>query len=269
MRKERIKIYPNSIVYRPTIDLLSTGSVERISKYLTSAISILLASSVLIGFISGLFLTYNFGIDFQKIATLEDYIRLTITNLPHVIIVSGPLIYANMVYQRMRAARYYYYINKHKYRRRFFRACVQTALYVLFIASVIAIYLPTSLRLDILSFVGVDSAYEPGSDAEELKEGNLGLNSVKYGKDLNELNCLAFIAEVGNRHYYWSISTDSLVSIDKAQIIVSSSQLETLMKYFKEEGVSMAFDLSEQNISRLESALDSWHKLKMEMCPAQ
>lgn len=267
MFKKKIKIYPDNTLYESDYEFLKARNIESASKYIAGVLSILVVLSVIIGFISAMALDSNFGIKFATVASLDDYIRLAVTNIPSAAIVAFCLSLYIPVIHSYKRSQYNFFMNKIG-KLRLLSSYFFAILYVLTLILAINLFLPSSIQVDLdEKLLGIQKIYKTHSYAQEIKNGSMGLKSIQYGKDLKQKDCLSFIAEIGGRYYFWDVTRNSLVSVDKSNVVLISSQLESLKDFFNKKNLSILLNKAGDKYPEQLKTLDEWDNIKMAMCP--
>lgn len=228
------------------------NACESITKLLAALTSLSILSSLLFGLYQAENYYLEFGIPFTEIASTEDYIRVAISNLGQLFLIL-PLILAILSLFIKNIP-----IN--------FRVCVCVSVYVaglaiysLFIQLTETSYSAESLRIH-KYFVNY------GDDPRGVKLGHNGVYKVTYSKSLIELSCLGFIANLGEFYFFWSIESESMVSINVNHLISVENILFSKPAWDKKKsprwGTFEDFEASDFGQSTID-----WERNKNKLCP--
>lgn len=67
-------------------------------------------------------------------------------------------------------------------------------------------------------------------DSKAIKFAEVGIKSVKYGKNETELKCVIFIGDTGSFSHYWSITDKSVKSVNTSSIQIIETMFDAAKK---------------------------------------
>lgn len=232
--KKRVRVYPGSKVFGTSgslniISFLKQVDVfrraEKLAKLVAATLSMSFALSLVFGLIFAELYFSDFGIPYIEIANVEDYVRAAISKL-NIITLSLISVFILILFLRnfsfLEFKKVFILKGVHPV------AVIFRVLYFLIFSFLIVMLVAqfTDLK-EIYPFKKIIPKPRPWeSEIIEyrntiwgVKSGQNGILSIEYGKDLKEVNCLAFITEAGGQTHFWSIQNDALLSIRNEQLV--------------------------------------------------
>ena len=209
MKKARLKVIAGEpLSYKLNLLKEVEKSVTFWAKFATALITILIIVSCITGLIFSQVIFSYLGIDFIKYAEVTDYVKLSIEYVQFSLIVVILIVALFTCY--------IYYAHMRKVYPSWKIVCIVV---VLIFGTSAPLY--TYLKASPIGITPLKTQI-PDSDlniVKSIKMGKQGVATIVYGKDKDMQKCASIITQTGEFIHFWILKDQSLLSVNKSQIL--------------------------------------------------